>query len=172
MTSPQQPPDTIEPVPEENQPGHHPPVEQDKPRRRPSLPPRHRRFGFRRDTLALASLPFGVLPDRAYVDVDEDRLSIRFGPWFMSTPTANIAGASLSGPYQWWKVIGPARLSLRDLGITFATSTDTGVCITFHEPIAGLLPTGAVRHRGVTVTVDAPDDLVRLVDQVSNHSPA
>lgn len=172
MTSPQQPKrtsdaTTIDPVPPDNEPGHHPAVEQDKPRRAPQLPPRHHRFGFRRSPWALAGLPFGVTVDNAYVDVDDDRLSIRFGPWTLHTPVSNIAGASRTGPYQWWKVVGPPHLSLRDRGITFATATEEGVCIRFRQAVPALLPFDQVRHPAVTVTVDETDDLVRLVEQLA-----
>ena len=157
-----------EPVPVDNEPGHHPTVEQDKPRRAPHLPPRHHRFTFRRSALAFAGLAFGISADHAYVDVDDDRLSIRFGPWKLRTDVSNIESASLTGPYRWWKVAGPPHLSLRDHGITFATATDEGVCIRFREPVPALLPSGAIRHPAVTVTVDDPDDLLRLVEQLAS----
>src|SRR3954447_9424767 len=151
-------------VPEDNLPGHHPPVEQDKPRRRPSLPPRHHRFRFRRDQpVAAASIPFGVNGDNAYVDLDDERLEIRFGPWTLTTAVDNIEGAERTGPYQWWKVAGPPHLSLKDLGVTFATTAAEGVCIRFKEPVPALLPKGLLKHKAVTVTIEDPDDLVRFV---------
>jgi hypothetical protein len=158
MTTTRQPPRG--PVPEDNQPGHHPDVEQDKPTRPPTLPRRHHRFRFRRDPqLARVSRLFGVTAENAYVEVDEDSVRIRFGPWAIDTPVANIEAAQLTGPYRWWKVAGPPRLSLRDLGITFATTAAEGVCLRFHEPVRAF-PVGPLRHRGVTVTVEDPEDLV------------
>lgn len=156
-------------VPEDSQPGHHPPVEQDKPTAAPSLPPRHRRFAFRRDGLVgLSGVPFGVTGRRAFVEADDETLSIRFGPWSVSTPMQNVEGAARTGPYAWWKVAGPPRLSLRDFGITFATTTSDGVCITFREPVAGALPNALLRHRAATVTVEEPDDLVRFIKQTAS----
>jgi hypothetical protein len=152
-------------TPEENRPGHHPPIEQDKPTSAPKLPPRHHRFKFRRDPLfALASLPFGVTDSNAYVDVDDTRLLIRFGVWKLSTPMSNVVSAQRTGPYRWWKVIGPARLSMRDSGVTFATSAAGGVCLQFREPASAGLPFGPLRHIGATVTVEDPDDLVRFIE--------
>ena len=58
-----------------------------------------------------------------------------------------------SGPYSWWRTAGPARLSLRDRGITFATNGERGLCISFREPVKAIEPFGIVRHPGVTVTV-------------------
>jgi hypothetical protein len=164
MATPQ-PPDLGEtgPVPEDNRPGHHPPVEQDKPASPPKLAERHHRFRFRRDVpLALAGLPFGITDENAYVDVDDDRLEIRFGPWTMKTPTDNVLSAERTGPYAWWKVVGPPRMSLKDRGITFATTSEEGVCLRFREPVAGGLPNSLVRHPGATVTVEDPEDLVEF----------
>jgi len=161
-------PASATPVPDDNQPGHHPPVEQDKPAQPPSLPARHHRFAFTRELpLALASLPFGVTGERAFVEVDDENLQIRFGPWTLSTPMTNVEHAERTGPYRWWKVGGPARLSLRDSGVTFATAMNNGVCITFREPVPAALPNSRVRHRAATVTVDDPDDLVRFINQAA-----
>jgi len=156
-----------DPVPTDNEPGHHPVVEQDKPRRAPHLPPRHHRFAFRRSSWSLAGLAFGISADHSYVDVDDDRLLIRFGPWKLRTPVSNVEGATSTGPYQWWKVVGPPHLSLKDRGITFGTATDEGVCIRFREPVPALLPFDRVRHPAVTVTIDDPEDLVRLIESLS-----
>jgi hypothetical protein len=161
MTAAQQP--DLGPVPEDNQPGHHPAVEQDKPTRPPALPRRHHRFRLRRDPrLSLASLPFGVTAENSYVEVDEEALHIRFGPWAIDTTIDNVERAERTGPYRWWKVAGPPRLSLRDSGITFATTASEGVCLRFREPVRAF-PVGPLRHRGVTVTVEDPDDLIRVV---------
>jgi hypothetical protein len=153
-------------VPPDNQPGHHPPVEQDKPRQPPKLPRRHHRFAFRREgLLPLASGVVGVRAASTWVDATDDHLEIGFGPWHLETPMANVASAEITGPYRWWKVIGPPHLSLRDRGITFATATSRGVCIRFKEPVAAALPTDALRHPSATVTVDDPEDLVRFIEQ-------
>jgi hypothetical protein len=157
--------DFAAPVPEDNEPGHHPDVDQDKPTRPPVLPPRHHRFALRRDEpFATASRLFAVTGSNSYVDVDDDRLEIRFGPWQLTTPMDNVESAEATGPFSWWKVIGPPHLSLKDRGITFATSTQGGVCLRFREPVPAIEPRGVIRHPGVTVTVDDPDDLVRFVN--------
>jgi len=123
-------------------------------------------FAFRFDEpFATASRLFGVQPNHAYVDVDDERLEIRFGPWLLRTPMSNVERAEVSGPYAWWKVIGPARLSFKDRGVTFATSAGSGVCIRFREPVTAIDPNGLIRHPGATVTVADPDDLVRAINQ-------
>ena len=118
------------------------------------------RFDFAFDTAyRLPALMFGVTPATTGVIVDDHDLRIRFGPWFVHTPLDNIKAAVVTGPYGYVKTAGPARLSLADRGITFATNGDRGLCIDLHEPIAGIDPVGAIRHPNITVTVADPAGL-------------
>lgn len=102
--------------------------------------------------------------DLAYVEVGDDDFVARFGPWIVRTPLTNVVSASVSGPYRWWRVAGPPRLSFADRGLTFATNTRRGVCITFREPVSGIEFTGSLRHPGLTVTVDDVEGLVQALD--------
>jgi hypothetical protein len=125
------------------------------------LPTTSARFEFRFDGIVGAvAHALTVSPERAYLEIADAQLMVRFGPWTMTTPLTNIAEVTESGPYHVWKVIGPPRLSIADRGITFATNSDRGVCIRFFDPIAGIEPTGRVLHPGMTVTVADPDALV------------
>jgi hypothetical protein len=109
-------------------------------------------------------VPLGVTAGSgAHVALDEHRFVVRFGPWSLSTPVRNLAGAELTGPFSAPKVIGP-HLSFADRGATFGTNTERGVCIRFHRPVPGLEPLGALRHPGVTVTVQDPERLATAVD--------
>lgn len=126
------------------------------------------RFVFAFDPVyRMASLPFGVTPNRAWVQVDGEHLEVRFGLWSVRTPLDNVTGTEISGPYQWFKTIGPAHLSFADRGLTFATNGDRGVCISFAEPVRGMDPLGTLRHPGLTVTVADPDGLVHALARVS-----
>jgi hypothetical protein len=109
--------------------------------------------------LRFASRLFGVAPANARVEVDAHDLAVRFGRWTLKTPVANVADVTVTGPYSWWKVAGPPRLSLVDRGITFATTSTRGLCMSFRDPVCGLLPTAALRHPAATVTVADPDGL-------------
>jgi hypothetical protein len=176
MPRPIEPADQLDaaagPVPPSNVPGHHPDADQDKPRRRPPRPRRRassgtdgerQRFEFAfAGPAGVLSVPF-TMGGRAFVDIEDGELTVHYGPWSLSTPLANISSASITGPYRLWKVAGPPHLSVRDRGITFATSTERGVCLRFHEPVGGIEPTGKLRHPGVTVTVDDPEALVAAV---------
>lgn len=181
------------PVPEDNLPGHVPDVVPDKPLLPPgpyrlhsdddadtvatgggsgggadlgTAGPTSVRFAFLFDRLLTpAALAFGVTSRTASVTVDDDELVIRFGPWSLRTSRDNIAGAEVTGPYRVHKIAGPPHLSLKDRGVTFATSRRAGACIRFHEPVTGLLPFGLIRHPAATVTVTNPGDLVRRLTE-------
>jgi hypothetical protein len=121
-------------------------------------PRQPRRFEFRFDwRYRLLGLPLGITPGRTYVSVEphggEPILRARFGFWEVCTPVANVVTATPTGPYAFPKTIGPPRLSLRDHGLTFATSNHSGLCIMFAEPVLGVDPLGLLRHPALTVTV-------------------
>ncbi|MBB4915500.1 hypothetical protein ACFY19_06485 [Streptosporangium saharense] len=126
------------------------------------------RFGFAvdpawRPLLRLA----GVTRDRAFVLVGEDELRVRFGPWLLRTPLSNVAGATVTGPYTTWRVIG-ARLSLADRGVTFGTNSRSGLCVRFHVPVPALLPGTLLTHPGATVTVSDPEGLAEALARWRN----
>ena len=98
-------------------------------------------------------LGIGVVPSRCSVTLTGDgHLDVRFGPFRCRTPLTNVADASSTGPYRWWRAVG-ARLSFSDRGATFGTTPAGGVCLRFHEPVAALDRMGVLRHPGLTVTV-------------------
>src|SRR5215210_1561977 len=110
--------------------------------------------------MAPFSALFGVLPRTAWVEVDDEDLRVRFGPWRLVTPRRNIVDGQLTGPYGFAKVAGPAHLSFADRGVTFATTTKGGVCFSLREPVPGISPFGPPLHPGVTVTVAEPERLL------------
>lgn len=93
---------------------------------------------------------------------DDDRLVATFGRWKIDTPLSNIDCIEVSGPYRWYRAIG-VRGSRVDKGITFGSSTTGGVCVTFHEPVPGLLP-GLRDHPGLTVTVVDTNGLAEALE--------
>jgi hypothetical protein len=95
--------------------------------------------------------------------VTDDRFSAQFGRWRVSTPLANVASVEVTGPYQFFKTAGPARLGISDLGLTFATNGDRGVLITFKKRVRGIEPLGVLRHGELTVTVAEPEELAELL---------
>jgi len=117
----------------------------------------------------ISELPFGVTPGNSMITVTDDALRVRFGPWQVETPLANIRGVSITGPYLFVKTAGPARLTFRDRGLTFASNNRQGVCVDFAEPIPGIEPTGGLRHPNLTVT---PADCAGLVARLRRASDA
>ena len=114
------------------------------------------------------ALTFGITPATAYAELRPDQLAVRFGPWSLSTPLANVAEATIIGGFTWVKTAGPPRLSLADRGVSFATNGERGVCVRFHEPVRVLDPTGRLlRHPGATLTVARVDDFHERVSAVA-----
>jgi hypothetical protein len=113
-----------------------------------------KRFGFAfSPAYRRAARPFGVTPARAWVAVGDATLDVRFGLWRVSTSLANISDVAVTGPYAFWKTAGPARLAITDRSLTFATSGDRGVQISFRNPVGGIDLLGVIRHPELTVTV-------------------
>jgi hypothetical protein len=126
-------------------------------------PTEPQRFGFRFQKQYVPMLAaLGVTSATAHVMVTEDRLVARFGPWLCSTSLGNVVDVCPTGPYSAVKAIG-ARLSMTDRGLTFGTTTEGGVCLTFDQPVTGLDPLGVLRHPGLTVTVDDVEGFVTAV---------
>jgi hypothetical protein len=109
---------------------------------------------------------FGVTPERAWVELGEEELDVRYGPWRVRTPVRNIAGAEVTGPYAFLKTAGPARLAITDRGLTFASNGDRGACLSFRSPVAGIDRRGLIRHPELTVTVL---DVDGLVESLTRH---
>lgn len=123
------------------------------------------RFEFE-DRYRLPARAFGVTEQSALVTVGATDFEARFGLWTVKTPLANVASVSITGPYAFLKTVGPARLSLSDRGITFATNSRRGVCLEFRKPVPGLEPAGLVKHPNLTVTVQ---DCNALAEQLQVH---
>ncbi len=115
---------------------------------------------------------FGISPATAWVEVGDETLDARFGPWRVSTPLANVADVAVTGPYAFWKTAGPARLAITDRGLTFATNGERGVLISFRTPVRGLERLGVLRHPELTVTVADVDRLVELLRSSLAEAPA
>ena len=127
------------------------------------------RFAFRFDpTYRRLARLFGVTPERAWVEVGDDELEVRYGRWQVRTPIGNVVDAEVTGPYAFLKTAGPARLAITDRGLTFASNRDRGVRIAFRSPVAGIDRSGRIRHPELTVTVE---DVDGLVEALAPHQP-
>ncbi len=125
-----------------------------------------RRFAFRfTEPYVRAARPFGITPDRAWVEVGGEELVAQYGRWSVRTPLTNIAAVKLTGPYRFVKTAGPPRLGITDLGLTFASNGERGVEIAFRRRVHGVMPQGPLTHGELTVTVDDPEALAQLLAQ-------
>jgi hypothetical protein len=106
--------------------------------------------------------PIGVRDGAAEVVLSADRLAARFGNLGLETELGNVCGFKLTGPYRWWKAIGP-RGSLADSGFTFGTSAHGGVCLCFREWVHSPYVRGG-RMEALTVTVDDVDGLASALE--------
>ena len=131
-----------------------------------STPSTTPRFSFDWDLpYRVAALPFGITPWTAWAEVTPAELRVRFGPWSLRTPVSNVVRAETSGDYAFVKTVGPPHLSFTDRGVTFATNGERGVCVTFHEPVRAIDPTGRITHPGATFTVADVDGLVAALER-------
>ena len=101
----------------------------------------------------LPALLFGIRPATARVVVTDDELLVRFGLWRLRTALTNVADTQETTGYAWHRTAGPAHLSLTDHGVTFATNSRRGLCVSFVEPVRAIEPTGTLLHPAMTVTV-------------------
>ena len=119
------------------------------------------RFDFRfAPAYLLAARPFGITPERAWVQIDDEHLSANYGPWRLRTTLANIRQVAITGPYRFYRTAGPARLGVTDGGLTFASNGELGVLLSFRERVPAIDPLRLIRHPELTVTVTDVHGLV------------
>jgi hypothetical protein len=105
----------------------------------------------------------GITPATTAVELGPDWLYVRYGPWRLVTPRANIAAAELTGGFSWHRTAGPPHLSLSDRGVSFTTNGDRALCLTFHEPVPAIDPTATLTHPGATLAVAEPERLAEAL---------
>ena len=110
-------------------------------------------------TYRLPALLFGITPRTASVEVAAGELRVRYGPWQLRTPVANVAEFHVTDGYAFVKTAGPPHLSFVDRGVTFATSSGPGLCVSFHEPVTAIDFVGRIKHPAATLTVEDPERL-------------
>jgi hypothetical protein len=101
----------------------------------------------------LAARPFGITPQSAWVQIDDQHLLANYGPWQLGTTLANISRVAITGPYWFYRTAGPARLGVTDGGLTFASNGEQGVLLSFRERVPAIDPFKLIRHPELTVTV-------------------
>ncbi len=126
------------------------------------------RFEFEFDYPLAATLAgAGILPSTSYVEVGDGELFAKLGPWSFRTPLSNISGTEVTGPFAWYRVFG-VRYSLSDHGVTYGTTTRTGLRIEFGDPVGATVPGGyGPKNPNATLTVADPLALQREIVRAS-----
>lgn len=131
------------------------------------------RFEFRfAPAYRLAARSFGITPESAWVQIDDEHLVANYGPWRLRTTRRNISRVTITGPYRFYRTAGPARLGVTDAGLTFASNGDRGVLLTFHQRVPAIDPLGLIRHPELTVTVADVDGLVKTLGHTARRRSA
>ena len=108
---------------------------------------------------AAAARPFGITTATTSVEVGPHWLYVRYGPWKLLTPRANVVAAQITGDFSFVKTAGPAHLSLSDRGVTMTSNGHRALCLEFAEPVTAIDATGLIRHPGATLAVADPEGL-------------
>lgn len=108
---------------------------------------------------AAAARPFGIAPATTSVEVGPRWLYVRYGPWKLLTPRANVVAAHITGDFSFIKTAGPPHLSFSDRGVTMASNGDRALCLEFARPVTAIDTTGVIRHPGATLAVADPEGL-------------
>lgn len=82
----------------------------------------------------LLRIAFGVTPERAWVEIADGRIEVRFGRSAFTAPVSNIVRWRIEGPWPWITAIG-LRRSIRHGDISFAGSPRGGVRVDFRSPV-------------------------------------
>jgi hypothetical protein len=105
---------------------------------------------------------WGATPGRAWVELDDDRLVVRFGYVGFTTATRNLAHWRIEGPFRWIMAIG-VRRSIRGGDVTFAGSHHGAVRVDLHQPVRWL------RIFRVPAVYLAVDDLTALAAELERR---
>jgi hypothetical protein len=128
-------------------------------------------FAFAR-AYRVPALVLGITGSTSWVELGPEGVEVRFGLWRLRTPLSNIDEARRTGGFRYLLTAGPPHLSFTDRGVSFCTNGDDAVCLTFHEPVAGIDPTRRLKHPGATLTVRDPGRfLTELADLRAHAQP-
>ena len=83
----------------------------------------------------LLRVAFGVTRDRAFVDLGDGVIRVRFGRFELTAPIAEAARWRIEGPWLWITAIG-IRRSIRHGDLSFAGSPRGGVRVDFRTPVS------------------------------------
>jgi hypothetical protein len=94
----------------------------------------------------LLRLLFGVTREKAWAEIGDGVVRVRFGWWALAVPIATVARWRIEGPWAWITAIG-VRRSIRHGDLSFSGSPHGGVRLDFRSPVRwGILKVPAVYY--------------------------
>jgi hypothetical protein len=81
----------------------------------------------------LLRIAFGVTAERAWAEIGERSVDVRFGRIALSVPVSSVTRWRIEGPWPWITAIG-VRRSVRHADVSFAGSPRGGVRLDFAAP--------------------------------------
>ena len=87
-----------------------------------------------RRSRGLLRFAFGVTPERAWAEIGDGVVRVRFGRFELVAPIENVARWRIEGPWRWITAIG-LRRSIRGGDVSFAGSPRGGVRLDFRAPV-------------------------------------
>ncbi|HVP05724.1 MAG TPA: hypothetical protein VMT90_08620 [Dehalococcoidia bacterium] len=106
-------------------------------------------------------IPFGVSARRAYAQVHDGKLHVRFGPMFNEQiPLANVEEAR-EARWPWWAGVGP-RTNMRG-SVALISSFGKTVKLTFKEPIRVTLFVVPVSCRTLYLSIADPEEFLKAI---------
>ena len=79
-------------------------------------------------------IAFGVTPERAWAEIGQGEIRVRFGRFAFTAPVASVTRWRIEGPWRWITAIG-LRRSVRHADVSFAGSPRGGVRVDFRTPV-------------------------------------
>lgn len=121
------------------------------------------RFSIKRDGWEKPLLVlFGATDDRSYIDVDDDRVEVRFGFYHLEIPRDQIQSVAVA-PWPWWGGHGWRIRSRDSIGLIGASKPVVRFRLQPRLPVRILrLPVGL---RDFYVSVEDPDGLLEALGQ-------
>jgi hypothetical protein len=75
-------------------------------------------------------IAFGVTPQRAFAEIDDEDVHVRFGRFAFTAPLATVTGWRIEGPWAWITAIG-VRMNVFKRDVSFCGSPRGGVRLEF-----------------------------------------
>ena len=104
---------------------------------------------------------FGVTRDRAWTEIGDGLVRVRFGRFEFKAPIAKVARWRIEGPWRWITAIG-VRRSIRHGDISFCGSPRGGVRLDFRAPVKWRVLSVPAAYYGVEDLEGFAAELTRL----------